>query len=118
MELDSQIREKRTEIREALAAHQKARETAAQMRNLLSELRIAAGAEGAGSDPESLRLAEAQAKELKSAEQKAAMRFSAISDEGQHAFIDRNTAFGHITWTGPLQHPNQGLPRAKFDHRG
>lgn len=55
MELDRQIQEKRTEIREALAAYQKAREAATQMRNLLSELRIAAGAEGTGSDLESLR---------------------------------------------------------------
>ena len=88
------------EIREALAAHQKAREAASQMRNRLSELRIAAGAEGKGSDLESLCLAEAQTQELESAEQNAAMRFKAISAE--LADLHRQKyGIWHITWTGP-----------------
>ncbi len=100
MELDKAIQAKRTEIREALGAHLKAKEAAAQMHNRLSELRIAAAAEGKESDLELLRLAEAQALKLESAEQNAAVRFNAISGElsGLH-----RQKFGvwHITWTGP-----------------
>jgi len=104
MELDRQIQEKRTEMREALAAHQKAREAAAQMRSRLSELRIAAGTEAAGSDLESLRSAEAQAQELESAEKTAATRFNAVSDELAHLHRQKFGAW-HITWTGPRLRP-------------
>ena len=104
MELDSEIQQKRTDIREAFAAHQRARKAAAQMHHRLAELQIAAAAEGKGSDPESLRLAEAQALELESAEQNAAMRFNAISKE--LADLHRQKyGFWHITWTGPRLPP-------------
>ena len=103
MELDRLIQKKRTEIKEALAAHQKAREAAAQMRNRLSELRIAAAVEGTGSGLEALQLAEAQIQHLESAEQNAT-RFKAISNELADLHRQKYGVW-HITWTGPLLRP-------------
>lgn len=104
MELDRLIQEKRTEIKEALSTYQKAGEAVVQIRNRLSELRIAAEPKGPGSGLEALRLAEAEMQQLEVAELNAATRFKAISDEltGLHR---QKCGSWHITWTGPFVRP-------------
>ena len=104
VELERLIQEKRSELRAALSAHQKAREAAGQLRNRLSELRLAVDANRTESDLEALCLAEAKIQGLESAEQKAAIRFNAISDELAHLHRQKYGVW-HITWEGPLLRP-------------
>jgi hypothetical protein len=104
MEIDRLIKEKRSQIAEAFAAHQNAREAVAQMRNHLSELLPTVGCEPAQPDSDEVQLAKAQLQELESAEHKAATRLNAISEELALLHREKYGSW-HITWIGPRQGP-------------
>jgi hypothetical protein len=105
MEIDRLIREKRSQIGEALAAHQKAHEAVAWARNRLSELLVTAGAEPAAlTDSEEVELAKARLQELESAEEKAAIHFSVISAELTRLHQEKY-GVTHVTWIGPRPRP-------------
>ena len=88
-ELDRLIREKRLQLRDALAAYQKSREGVAHAHSAL-----------AGIAPEGVTAAQAEIQRLESEEQVAATRFNSISEELAHLHRQK---FGdwHITWRGP-----------------
>jgi hypothetical protein len=81
MEIDELIQEKRSELKEAFASHQKAREAAANMQKRFSELLLTVGPESTKPDPGALQLAKAQLQDLDSAEGKAATRFKVVREE-------------------------------------
>jgi predicted nucleic acid-binding Zn-ribbon protein len=94
-ELDTLIHEKRSQLKDALAAHQKAREALAQARTHLSGLVRGGGldyAPFAGN-------AEAEIDRLESEERDAATRFNAISEELAQLHRKKYGEW-HITWGG------------------
>jgi hypothetical protein len=105
MEIDRLLQEKRLQIREAFAAHQKAREAVERARNNLAELLLTVGAEPAAqSDSERVQLAKAQLQELESAEEAAAIRFNLISAELTRLHREKYGEW-RVTWIGPRSRP-------------
>ena len=100
MDIERLIQEKRSEVREAFAAHEKAHEAVGNMRKRLSELLLTVGAESAKPDPEVVHLAKAQLRGLESEERNAASRFAAISEELAQLHREKYGSW-HITWIGP-----------------
>lgn len=104
MEVDKLIAEKRSEIREAFAAHQKAHAAVAQMRDRVSELLLAGAREPAQPDSEAVQPAKARLQELELAERDAATRFHAISEELARLHREKYGTW-HVTWIGPRTLP-------------
>ena len=100
MEIDRLVQEKRLQIRDAFAAHQKAREAVAHIRKHLSGLVRTVGAESARAEPGVVRLGEVQIKELESEERNAEARFKAISEDLAQLHRKKYGEW-HITWIGP-----------------
>ena len=101
MELDTRIQGKRSEIRDALAAHLKVREAVSQMRQRLSELVYNGGVESPHPEPELIQLAKQQIQKLEAEERYAATRFTAISEELAQLHREKYGEW-HFTWRGPL----------------
>ena len=103
-ELDRLIHEKRSHLKEALAAYQKTRDAVA-----LAQMRLAEFVRGDESDfkhtaPEVLRDPQAAIYRLECEERDAAARFNAISDELAQLHREKYGEW-HITWRGPLSSP-------------
>ena len=94
-ELDTLIHEKRSQLKDALAAHRRAREAVAQARTHLSGL-----VRGGGPDCNIAGNAEAEIDRLQSEEHDAATRFNAISEELAQLHRKKYGEW-HITWGGP-----------------
>jgi hypothetical protein len=96
--VDRLIQEKRSQLKEAFATHQKAREVVAQARTDL--LVRGNGPDSTHMPGEVARHAAAEIQKLESEERDAATRFKAISEELAQLHREK---FGewHITWRGP-----------------
>jgi hypothetical protein len=99
-EIDRLIHEKRSQLKRAFAAYQKAREAVAHAQSHLSELVRFDGPDSTHVGPEVLRDAQAEIQRLGSEEGDAATRFKAISDELAQLHC-RKYGEWHITWQGP-----------------
>ncbi|HKE24304.1 MAG TPA: hypothetical protein VKB88_18205 [Bryobacteraceae bacterium] len=98
-DLDILIHEKRSQLKDAFAAHQRSIEAVAEVRSRLSELARDHGPDATPASPEMLQDAEAQIQRLECEERDAATRFNAISKElvGLHR---RKHGDWHIVWEG------------------
>ena len=93
-ELDTLIHEKRSQLRDALAAYRKAREAVVQTRTHPSD-----GVRGGGQAETPIGGAKAEIERVESEERGAAIRFNAISEELAQLHRKKYGEW-HITWGG------------------
>ena len=103
-ELDRLIHEKRSHLKDALAAYQKTRDAVA-----LAQMRLAEFVRGDEPDPthtapEVPRDSQAEIYRLECEERDAAARFNAISEELAQLHREKYGEW-HITWRGPRPSP-------------
>jgi hypothetical protein len=98
------IHEKRSQLKDAFAAHQRSLEAVAAARTHLSELARYDAPDATPASPEMLRHAEAQIRRLESEDRDAATRFNAISEELTELHRRKHGDW-HITWRGPRHRP-------------
>jgi predicted nucleic acid-binding Zn-ribbon protein len=101
-ELDRLIHEKRSQLKDAFATHEKAREALADTRTHL--LGLVQGDGPAQIAPDFVPDAQAEIQKLESQERDAAARFNAISEELAQLHREKYGEW-QITWRGPRACP-------------